>query len=715
MTYETDNVPNQETTKLSSAPSIQNAEQLEQGYTSGIMKILEASESESICEYLDDTQLDDISTDLLTRIDEDRLTMSGYKRRYKRAIDLAKMSPEHKSKSFPFSGASNVMMPYIMEAALDFNARAMPALVERKNICKIDILGLDPQGLKQARGERVAMAINQDLRVGIKGWRETTDQALMLLPIVGTYFKKTYQCGFENKRVSQLIFPDKFIFDHTVSVFDDANRKSYEYTMSKNDVVTAVRTGEFYDIDVEKYYKEEEQITFIESHCWLDLDEDGYEEPYIVNLEKEGNQGIVSIVPRFNEDDIEVNSDNEIARIKAEEFFTQTIFIPDPQGSCMGMGWGILLGDTFSSINTHMQQLTDAGTLQNISANSGFIRAGSKLTGGSRQKKGVVKMQMGQFTTIETSGSGSLSQDIVQFPFNGPSTVLFQLMESLKTEVRQMTTAGQGMEGFAGEAAEMYLARLQQSLVTPNSIMVRVFNGVTKEINRIYEIMQSYLGQEEYTELTGDPQADWSADFADNVEISTTADPSQGSEHERIARAKIIYDESKMAPYLNGRAAAEDYFSAIGVKDLERILPAPQPNEPDPIQMMQMEAVKKMSEAEELASQAKMMQANTSMMEVQIKQMMMGPQIDKLEAEALKLLSEVDKNEQQAAIAALKETRENMAVHLKHNMEMINGHNKRQDAEDAHRRSKELAQESRIQGSERKLENAMQRATPRTS
>ena len=712
MSYQQDNIPAQKDVTISSAPSIQSAEELEQGYTSEIRKIIDA---DNICECLEDQKLLDIAKDLKERIDEDRLTMDNYVRKYKRAIDLAKMAPEHKTKNFPFEGASNAMTPYILEAALDFNARAMPALVERKNVCKIDINGLDPQGLKQARGERVAMAINQDLRSGIKGWRETVDQALTLLPIVGTYFKKTYQCGFENKRVSQLIFPDKFIFDHTVSIFEDAKRKSYEYTMAKNDVVTAIRTKEFYDIDVEKHYKDEEQITFIESHCWLDLDEDGYEEPYIVNLEKEGGQAVVSIVRRYDEDDIEVNADNEIARIEAEEFFTQTIFIPDPQGSCMGMGWGIILGDTFSSINTHMQQLTDAGTLQNIGQNSGFIRSGSKLTGGSRQKKGSVKMQMGQFTSVETSGSGSLSQDIVQFPFAGPSPVLFQLMDSLKQEVRAMTTAGQGVETHAGEAAEMYLARLQQSLVTPNSIMVRVFAGVTQELKRIYEIMGRYLGQEEYTEMTGDQSASWAADFSEDLEIVTTADPSQGSEHERIARAKIIYEESKMNPAMNGRAAAEDYFSAIGVKDVERLLPAPQPNQPDPIQMMQMQAMQTMSEAEKMASEAKMIQAQASMLDSQVKMQKLSAEIDKLEAESMKLLSDVDKNEQQTALAIMKENRDNMAQHLNHNMELLRDHNKRRDAEDAHRRSKELAQESSLQSGTNKLDNAMHRATPRVS
>ena len=151
------------------------------------------------------------------------------------------------------------------------------------------------------------------------------------------------------------------------------------------------------------------------------------------------------------------------------------------------------------------------------------------------------------------------------------------------------------------------------------------------------------------------------------------------------------------------------------MKDVERLLPAPQPNQPDPIQMMQMQAMQTMSEAEKMASEAKMIQAQASMLDSQVKMQKLSAEIDKLEAESMKLLSDVDKNEQQTALAIMKENRDNMAQHLNHNMELLRDHNKRRDAEDAHRRSKELAQESSLQNGTAKLDNAMHRATPRVS
>jgi len=335
MSYQSESISDQEKVEVSGAPSIQVAQDIYEGVTTEILNILDA---ENICEYIGEDKLRGFESDLSEGIAKDKQTMTSYIASYKRAISLAKMEPEHKDKTFPFVGASNLMSPYVMEAAMEFSARATPMLLERREICKIDIEGNDPEGLKKLRGERVAMAINQDLRIGIEGWRDSQDKALLLLAIVGTYFKKTYQCGFENKRKSELIYPDKLIFDHSSDRFEIAPRKSYEYRMRKNEVLTAIRTGEFLDIDLEKYYKDEDEICFIESHCWLDLDEDGYSEPYIVNIENSGQGRIVSIQPRFDEDDILLNEDGEVARIKEENFFTQTIFIPDPTGSCMGIG-----------------------------------------------------------------------------------------------------------------------------------------------------------------------------------------------------------------------------------------------------------------------------------------------------------------------------------------------------------------------------------------
>ena len=58
--------------------------------------------------------------------------------------------------------------------------------------------------------------------------------------------------------------------------------------------------------------------------------------------------------------------------IQDKEIYTQTIFLPDPEGGPMGLGWGILLGPMFTAINTLLRDNIDAGTLNLTTANSGL-------------------------------------------------------------------------------------------------------------------------------------------------------------------------------------------------------------------------------------------------------------------------------------------------------------------------------------------------------
>ena len=717
--------------------------QMERGTNPGIEGIID--KSDNVCEIIDDSDLTTISNELCDDIEEDRRSMGPWLKLYKNAMRLAKLEPREKVKTFPFDNASNIMCPYILEAAIDFNARIVPGLIERKNICKSNITGeeeelyffIGPQGEQQIdqqtyqkaqqllgqvqegqqppfqleqrkstekkdTADRRTKVINWDLTVGIDGWRESKDKEMMALPVCGTTFRLNRQSAFENKRISTLIYPDKLICNHDQQIFSDDLNKSFEYDMNKNDVISSMRTGQFKDVDL-KQYEHDKTIKFIESHCWLDLDDDDFNEPYIVTILKDMSQ-IVSIIPRFGMEDVFINKENKVCRIDPEEYFTQTVFLPDPSGGFMGMGWGILLSGLFEAINTNTNQTIDAATLQNSGMNSGFIRGGQlNSRGGGRERKGEVDVTLGHFNYIEASGSGALKDDIVNFPFNGPSPALIQLMEGLKEEVRQMTRAT-GVEAMANEAAEMYLARLQQALTIPNAINCRVLSGVTSEVKRISDIISNYMGQEEYKRILNDEKADWTGDFEDGeYDIAMTADPTQGSQQEQIARATMIKNEAMQNPALDPRKAYMKWFEAIGVQDPEEYLKPAEDGKPDPLQEMQAQAVKQMSEAEMMKGQAdiitaqsRMLTANTQAQETQQK---MESEIDKLESETMKNLSEVDKNERDSVLKNRQQSLDNLENKMKRLREQLKDErddsreNRKLDA-DIGIRAKELVQKS---------------------
>jgi predicted RNase H-like HicB family nuclease len=323
----------------------------------------------------------------------------------------------------------------------------------------------------------------------------------------------------------------------------------------------------------------------------------------------------------------------------------------------MGLGWGILLGPMFDSINTNIRQLIDAGTLQLTASNSGLISKQLASGRGNSTESGPVEIVLGQFTQVDSHGSSSLKDNIAQFPFAGPSPVLFQLMESLTNSARSLTNASVNVQAQAGEAAALYLARLQQGLKIPNSIIMRVYDCAKKELQKISLLNYKHFDDEKYNRILDlDSHASMEKDFnPKDFDIRMVADPSQGSDIERVQRAQVAYEMAKdpqqPGQVLNYRKAVLDLMEAMGTPNIEELAPEPDPNARDPQAEMQqaliaqqMAEMENQKEANNLRAQENQMKAASLQLQQQKQAMQaakdmgeLGLKKDKLEAETTRM------------------------------------------------------------------------------
>ena len=544
-------------------------------------------------------------------------SMSDWKKKYKEALWLAKLEPYANGviidkKTFPFDGASMDMLPNVLEAMLDFSSRASPELVWARDIVKAKVYGQDkveaaqpgPDGqqappqeaLKQARARRVSTYSNYQLREEIPHWTDDQDKLLMALPCVGTVFKEGYFDGDEEVVCSDMLHADEVIFDHKSRHFDQALDKFIELKLSRNDVIGYIRGEQKWDYAEDKLETDKNEFEFIKAYSWIDLDDDGIREPYIAILEKEHGK-IIYLQPNYDDDTISTNEDGELVKIKPNIRFTQYRFLPDPQGGPMGLGWGILMGPAFASLNTMLRQMIDAGTLQNAASNSGLIELDSSTGRGNAVQAGIVEVIMGQLTPVNTRGSRPLSDSIHQFPASGPSQGLFQLMDHLSEALRRITTASSQIEANTNEAATLYLARLQQALKTPNSIIMRVYKAAGNEFKVIFDLNSKYYDDDTYNRvLDEDTDASMQKDFdPSDCDIRLVADPTQGSDIERSARSEAVLQEAKTQPaqVLNLRQAYRNWLIDMKHPDIDGMLPKPQL---DP--MMELMRMEKQMDAE---------------------------------------------------------------------------------------------------------------------
>lgn len=656
--------------------------------------LIEYIEENNLIDYLEEIQgvdgrstREEVGSQIQTDFDDDRHSMKEWQRKYDRALMLAQMQPDAEKKTFPFNGASTAMLPFIQEAMIDFNARTVPELVYKRDVVNMKVYGRNTTD-KEDRARRTSTYMNYQLSETIPSWRRNQDKMLLSLPCVGTAYKKTYWDSTIDDVRSELVLADEVVFDHDCDSFEEAPNHFHPRSFTKNELIAYIRGSQEWDISEEDDLQDDDtkSFDFIEAHCWYDLDGDGLEEPYMFMYWPKKST-IVYMTADYEIDDIILNEDDEVIKIDRHEVFTQYQFIPDPEGGPMGLGWGILMGPMFKAINTNVRQLIDAGTLANTAANSGLIANTVGKGRGGRSQSGPVRVKLGQLTKIDVGGmSGPIRDNVVQFPFAGPNQTLFELMEYLVNSARQLTAAAKQVDVSANQAASLYLAQLQQALKIPNAITMRVYDAATQEFKKIAHLNYLYYDNEKYNrvidmqgaaeslipqpqdmqqqalppgmppELAGmegmqpqlpvePPAPDFSMedDFSpDDCDIRVVADPSQGSQMERAARADAILQEAKTQPQpvIDVREAYINWMEAMGVADIEKLAPKPDPNARDPMQemmaaQMQMDAEFKQRD-QMLREQDQMLKAQKMMFEAQKEMEALGLQDDKLESEIVK-------------------------------------------------------------------------------
>jgi len=363
-------------------------------------------------------------------------------------------------KTHPWPDAANVKYPLLTTAAMQFSARAYPALVPGPRLVQGLVIGRDEQGMKQGIADRIGAHMSFQLLFEMDDWEEDMDRLCMILPIVGCIFKKTWYDPLKRKNVSDLVLPQDLVIDYFAKSVETATRKSHIIYRNKNEIQERMNKKIYRELDIEvdlgspqtdiqdRHTKDkisgaiEPKVTpatpykLIECHCWLDLDEDQYEEPYIVTFDYTSKQ-ILRIVPRFTLEDVELE-DDKIISIKPTEYFTKFGFIPNPDGSIYDLGFGLLLGALNETVNTLTNQLLDSGTINNLQ--SGFLGRGIRI------RSGNTRFLPGEWKPVDFAGD-DIRKHLLPLPTKEPSDVLFKLLETLVTSGKELASVAEIMVG----------------------------------------------------------------------------------------------------------------------------------------------------------------------------------------------------------------------------------------------------------------------------
>ena len=435
--------------------------------------------------------------------------------------------------------------------------------------------------------------MNYQLMDVMKEYEPEFDQMLFYLPLAGSAFKKVYYDELLGRAVSKFVQADDLIVPYTATSLADAEAVIHVIKMSENDLRKKQVGGFYRDVELKPGYDQETEVekkerslegvkktrdedVFTLLECHVNLDIDGFEDmkdgeptgiklPYIVTIE-EGSREVLSIRRNYKADD---PLKNKI------QYFVHFRFLPG-----MGFyGFGLIhmIGGLSRTATTALRQLLDAGTLSNLPA--GFKQRGIRV------RDEAQAIQPGEFRDVDAPG-GNIKDAFMTLPFKEPSQTLLSLMGIVVQAGQRFAAIADMQVGDGNQQAAVgtTIALLERGSRVMSAIHKRLFVALKQEFNLLAGIFKTYLPPEYPYDVVGAQRNVKVTDFDDKVDIVPVADPNIFSQSQRISMAQTELQLAMANPQLhNLYEAFYAMYSAIGVKEIDKILPPPpQPTPLDP-------------------------------------------------------------------------------------------------------------------------------------
>jgi hypothetical protein len=224
----------------------------------------------------------------------------------------------------------------------------------------------------------------------------------------------------------------------------------------------------------------------------------------------------------------------KIIRIPKDQYFVKYSFIPDPKGGFYDIGFGRLLESLGETIDTTINQMLDAGHLQN--AGGGFIGTGIRL-----KKGGQIKVSPGRYEQVETSGK--LGDQIHMHQHQGPSPVLFQLLGMMVEASKDITAVKDILTGDTGgkvQTATTTLAMIEQGLKVFTAIYKRIYRALKDEFRLLFELNARHIDEKAYYTFNDEQEVVEKSDYdLSSMDICPVADPKMVTDMQRAGHAQL--------------------------------------------------------------------------------------------------------------------------------------------------------------------------------
>ena len=545
---------------------------------------------DNLAELLPEDILDPIGSELVENYMDYKSSRKDWEQAYTTGLEL--LGFKYEKRTEPFQGASGATHPVLAEAVTQFQAGAYKELLPAEGPVRTQIVG-NPDQEKESQAQRVKEYMNYELMEKMNEYEPEFDQMLFHLPLAGSTFKKIYYDDLLGRAVSKFVPADDLVVPYTATSLEDAEAIIQTIKISENDLRKQQVAGFYSDIELQKPQdvtkdeveskerelegtkktgKQQNIYTLLECHVNLDLEgfedkdqelnDTGIKLPYIVTVD-ESSRKILSVRRNFELDD---EKKNKI------QYFVHFKFLPGL--GFYGFGLIHMIGGLSRTATAALRQLLDAGTLSNLPA--GFKQRGIRV------RDEAAPLQPGEFRDVDAPG-GNLRDAFMTLPYKEPSATLLQLMGVVVSAGQRFAAIAdmQVGDGNQGAAVGTTVALLERGSRVMSAIHKRCYAAMKNEFKLLSKIVSQYLPPEYPYDVVGGARNIKQADFDDRVDVVPVADPNIFSMSQRITLAQTQLQIATSNPQLhNMYQIYRNMYNAIGVKDVDAVLPPPAPTAP---------------------------------------------------------------------------------------------------------------------------------------
>lgn len=513
---------------------------------------------DNLAEFLlEEDYLTGLGSELCELIEADKEARKDRDKQYAEGIKRTGLDAK-KHVGADFDGASSVTHPMLAKGCIDFASRAIKELFPSSGPVRTQIVGKQTE-IKLERAERKKTYMNYQLTAQVPEHRPEFEKMLSQLPLGGSQYKRWWWDEKLGRPRTQAVYIDNMFLPFDQNDFYTTPRLTHREFIGLTEYEARIDSGLYRDVDAskqgdtperseaDKQARDVEGVTDDSSSAYdaaggtrevytvyadLEVPGDpltgGAAAPYIVHIEEHSDK-VVGMYRNWAE------ADKRRLRL---HWIVEYNFIPWRGAYAVGLAH--LIGSMAVSSTGALNALLDSAHISNFPG--GLKLKGGRATGQS------IQVNATELQELEAPpGVDDIRKLVMGFPFNGPSAVLYNLLEWLTQQAEIVVSTASEKIADAGANMPMgtALALIEGGSTNFSAIHARLHHSARKELEILHRLDATYLNDQEVVQELGDLVV-YRADFQGPLDVLPVSDPNIFSEAQRYAQLQAVLQLESM-------------------------------------------------------------------------------------------------------------------------------------------------------------------------